>query len=261
MIAFMNTDPSQEMQDPARREPEVPPSFLPPDLPLPAFLAALDGRILSWNRPFQDLLEIPDSIQAPHLVRQDLLVNPASFLAEIREGLGMGTTRRLRMKALSGRPLELLAHLVPRATPDGDPLFLALLMDAGQWDRSERSLRAEIHHLEDLLQGTAREKTKEGFPWKDAARGLLECFPHKAILLDRHLRVLLPTQGEGGPPVLCARYLLGSPGACSECLAEKALLEGREIRIVMEGKRMGARPLPGGLVLEWVEEEGEEEAG
>ena len=258
MITPMNEPPSPDPRPAPPRGEEKPYSFLPRELPLPAFLASLDGRILSWNRPFQELLEIPDSIQAPHLVRQDLMDHPLSFLGEIREGKAHGEARRLRMKTLSGKPLHLLAHISLRPGPKGEPLFLALLMDASPWDRSERALRAEIHHLEDLLTRTAGESLDGEVPWKDAARGLLACFPHKAVLLDRRLRVLLPTQGEDGPPVLCSEHILGTPGACPECLAEKALVEGREVRLVLEGKKLAARPLPGGLVLEWVEEEGED---
>ncbi len=257
MIHPMNDDPLPARTTRPPRGEEILADFLPRDLPLPAFLAALDGRILSWNGPFRDLLEIPDSIQAPHLVRQDLLEHPHSFLGEIREGKGLGETRRLRMKTLSGRPVELLAHLSPRQGKEGEPLFLALLVDAGPWERSERALREEIHHLQDLLAREGGEGTGREPSWKDAARGLLACFPRRAVLLDRRLQVLLPTQGEEGPPVLCAQYLLGSPGACPECLAAKALAENREVRLALEGKVLSARPLPGGLVLEWVEEEGD----
>ncbi len=255
----MNDRPASDPKAAIPRGEEDPFSPLLPELPLPAFLGALDGRILSWNGPFGELLEIPGSIQAPHLVRQNLLDHPLSFLGEIREGRAQGKTRSLRMRTLSGRPLHILAHISSRPGPGGEPLFLALLMDAAPWDRSERALRAEIHRLEDLLERTAGKGLEGEVPWKDAARGLLACFPHKAVLLDRRLRVLLPTQGTDGPPVLCAEHLLGSPGACPECLAEKALAENREVRLVLEGKRLAARPLPGGLVLEWLEEETETE--
>ncbi len=237
------------------------PPLTPSRLPLPAFLAAWDGSILSWNGPFEELLEMPPSIRAPHLVRQELLERPYLYLAEIRRKAERGGSLRLRMRTLSGRPLDLLAHVSTGPGEGGKAPFLALLLDARPWAETEAALRAEIHHLEDLLEETAGENGRREALWKDAARGLLQAFPARAVLLDRRLEVLLPTQGEGGPPVLCTKHLLGSPGTCPECLAAKALEEGREVRALLEGRELRARPLPGGLVLEWVEEEGGEGRG